>query len=109
MGVLDSNACPCCGMAAETLEHIVDACPGLDGIRYATFRPSGWHSLPDCLRFHGIMPETLFLSADYTNDAEGRKECATDVQETLLRLMEAREAALGLPPSQPRWVRQRRG
>ena len=104
MGVLDGNACPCCGQAAETLTHIVDSCPALDAIRYQTFRPPGWHSLPECLRLHGIMPETLFLAADYSNDAEGRKECAADVQETLLKLMETREAALGLPTPQPRWA-----
>ena len=103
MGWAESAECQLCGTGAkETWRHLVDDCPAVDGVRYRELRPVAWHTLPDCLRLRGIVPESLLPAPDWANQG-WQEEVAAIVQYTLLGLMEAREAAMPHLAPQPRW------
>ena len=103
--VLTGNACPCCNLAAETMEHISDDCPVMADLRARNFTAGEWATLPPCLRYHGILPAgDEGMPRRYADHENGREGLVADVQYTLIDMLERRESYMdpGLRP-QPRW------
>ena len=97
-----SPLCRCCGAAVESLEHLVDECETLAHIRYGDMTPTQWFALPNCLRYHGIVPSTL------EGTAMDRKQAGCLVQHVLLDMWQhVRSFDVDAPPPVARWKRRR--
>ena len=103
--VLDSPICQCCGQAPETWVHLFAECPAHAHIRDRDFTQRQLDGLPECLRLHGLCPETLRFGDDRDRDRSHLLGLVGTVQYMLLDALANRNALMGEPLPRPRWAR----
>ena len=99
MGQIANVQCRC-GCEVETWRHVVDDCPLYDAIRYRDMKPTDWHSLPECLRLRGLLPN---IFEEIPRD--DLLEFTATVQYALIDILSLRQESLPpeLAPAQ-RWA-----
>ena len=103
----EDGICKCCNLARpETTPHIFQDCPSHNHMRYTETSKAEWESLPNCLKFLGVMPRSFEVLPERYRSEQGRIDLAVLVQHNLLDVWDHRCANT---PSwrapQPRWQR----
>ena len=108
---IDIPVCQCCKSGeVEDLEHLLLRCPAHDHVRFREFTREAWEIMPNCLRFHGILPLQHQVVPDGVDiTTEGMREYVMAVQHALLDALASRQRFCDWTPPQPRWVSARRG